>query len=70
MIISPSELPEAEILEPDAALRRVSGWTLENTEAPAPPSHGLTFVKARIPSFFKGMRDAFAMMDRSKTNPT
>ena len=63
MIIKPSELPTAEEATISPALRRVSGWRLDNHEAGPTLEKAVEFGRSHRASFFQSVRAALSRID-------
>jgi hypothetical protein len=67
MIVKPNELPKAEDVKIDPALKKVTNWRLENTDDPPDPDRALAFVDSHVTSFFGAMRRAFKLIDKPES---
>lgn len=63
MIVKPSELPTAKEVRNRPAVRKVSGWRLDNHQAGPTEEEALEFADKQKASFFKGIRMALQRID-------
>jgi len=63
MIVKASDLPTAEEAQISPALRRVSGWRLDNHEAGPSVDEALAFAKKHKTTFFQSMRETLRKID-------